>query len=61
MIGGYTGRILRINLSNGSIATKKTDITTAYNFLGGRGYAAKILYDELRPGIDPLGPKNKLI
>jgi aldehyde:ferredoxin oxidoreductase len=61
MLGGYTGKILRVNLSDGSIDVEKTDIETAYNFLGGRGYAAKILYDELKPGTDSLGPENKLI
>lgn len=30
-------------------------------FIGGVGYATKILYDELPRGIDPLGPKNKLV
>lgn len=29
--------------------------------MGGRGFAIKILWDELKPGIDPLSPKNKLI
>jgi aldehyde:ferredoxin oxidoreductase len=30
-------------------------------YLGGKCLGAKILYEELEPGIDPLGPKNKLI
>jgi aldehyde:ferredoxin oxidoreductase len=33
----------------------------ALNFIGGRGFAAKILWDELEPGVDPLAPENKLI
>jgi len=33
----------------------------AKKWVGGRGFAMKILWDELEPGIDPLGPKNKLI
>lgn len=61
MLGGYTGKLLRVNLSKGSIKAEETDPTTAYNFLGGRGYAAKILYDEVKPGTDPLGPANKII
>jgi aldehyde:ferredoxin oxidoreductase len=36
----------------------KTDL--AYNFIGGRGFTSKLLYDELKPGIDPLGPENKI-
>lgn len=29
--------------------------------LGGTGYACRLLYDELAPGTDPLGPENKLV
>lgn len=32
----------------------------AHNFLGGRGFNAKILWCEIKPGIDPLGPENVL-
>jgi len=40
---------------------KEYDAKIAKNFLGGRGFAAKILWDELRPGTDALSPKNKLV
>ena len=30
-------------------------------YLGGRGFCAYILFRELRPGVDPLGPENKLV
>jgi len=33
----------------------------ARKFIGGRGLAVKLLWDELRPGTDPLGPDNMLI
>ena len=33
----------------------------ALNFLGGRGFAIKILWDTLKQGTDPLSPENKLI
>ncbi|MEM3561934.1 MAG: aldehyde ferredoxin oxidoreductase family protein [Candidatus Jordarchaeaceae archaeon] len=60
-MGGYLGKILRVDLSKGKIKTEdfKEDIQKKY--LGGSGLAAKILYDELKPGIDPLGPENKLV
>jgi len=41
--------------------SKKYDTKLAKNFLGGRGFAARILWDELKPGTDPLSPKNKLV
>ncbi len=57
----YGGKILRVNLSNGKITKEPLSEELIKNYLGGRGFAAKILYDELKPGIDPLGPDNKLI
>ncbi len=58
---GATGRLLRVNLSNGKIKTEKLSEETIKKFLGGKCLGAKILYEELKPGIDPLGPDNKLI
>lgn len=59
--GGYNGQVLRINLSNGDIQTQPLDEAIALKFLGGRGYGAKILYDENPPGIDPYSPENSLV
>jgi len=61
MLGGYMGQLLRVDLSKGTSKTQPLDPVTAYNFLGGRGYSAKLLYEELRPRTDPLGHGNKLI
>jgi aldehyde:ferredoxin oxidoreductase len=58
---GWNGRILRINLSRGKFSTQEFDATFATNFLGGRGFAAKILWDETKPGIDAFSPENLLI
>ncbi|UCH02270.1 MAG: aldehyde ferredoxin oxidoreductase, partial [Candidatus Bathyarchaeota archaeon] len=58
---GFVGNILRINLSNNRILEEPLDKETVRRFLGGVGYASKILWDEIEPGIDPLGLKNKLI
>ena len=57
---GYTGKMLRVDLSSGSI----TDLPTAdYNdrFLGGRGIAAKVYWDEVSPDIGAFDPENRLI
>ncbi len=61
MLGGYMGKILRVNLSSGKISKEQIDEKIAKKFIGARGYAAKILYDEVSPGVNPLGEKNKLI
>lgn len=58
---GWQGRILRVNLSKDKHFVQKYDEEFALKFFGGRGFAAKILWDELEPGINPLSPLNKLI
>lgn len=58
---GYMGRILRINLTTGTITEEFPDEETLRKYLGGSGLATKILFEETQAGIDPLGPENKLI
>jgi aldehyde:ferredoxin oxidoreductase len=58
---GLMGKVLRVNLAEGSILQEKIPEEKAQKFLGGRGLGTKYLFDELKPGIDPLGPENKLI
>ena len=58
---GWNGNILRVNLTKGKALTLAYDPKMALNFLGGRGFAVKILWDELRPSVDALSPENKLI
>jgi len=57
----YTGKLLRINLSQGKSQIEDVPETLMKSFLGGRGIAAKYLYDELKPGVEPLAADNKLI
>jgi len=58
---GWNGRILRVNLTTGEITTEEIDPQVAKDFIGGRGWAIRYLYDEVDPQIDPLSPENKLI
>jgi aldehyde:ferredoxin oxidoreductase len=58
---GYMGKILRVNLSNGKITEEPIAEEVARKFVGGTGLGAKILFEELKPGIDALGPENKLV
>jgi len=58
---GWTGNILRINLTTGAVKKETYTEEFAQKWVGGRGFAIKILYDELAPGIDPLGPDNKFV
>ena len=60
---GYMGRILRINLTDMSIKKEPLPRDLAENYIGGRGFGSKLLYDALKnpAGVDPLGPENVLI
>jgi len=58
---GWTGQFLRVDLTSRTWRTETFSQEFANTWIGGRGFAVKILYDELAPGIDPLGPENKLI
>jgi aldehyde:ferredoxin oxidoreductase len=61
MLNGYGGQVLRVNLSKGSVEKTELDPELARDYLGGRGFAAKVLYSELEKGIDPLSEGNKLV
>lgn len=59
--GGWFGKLLRINLTEQTSATEEIPHDLLKKFVGGAALGAKILYDELAPGIDPLGEDNKLL
>jgi len=60
-VGGYAGKILRINLSGRSVSSEPLDEKMARRYLGGAGFIAYYLWKELKQGADPLGHDNKLI
>jgi len=58
---GYAGKVLRVDLTARKVRVSALEKETAAFYLGGRGFNSKRLYDEVTPGIDPLGEDNKLI
>jgi len=60
-MNGWVGKVLRVDLTNESFAVEDLDADLAKDYIGGRGLATKILYDEIDPAIEPLSPDNKLI
>ena len=56
---GWTGKILRVNLTDKTVSVSPTDPYKEY--LGGMGIANKIMYDEVPAGTDPLSPENKIV
>ncbi|MHB1343320.1 MAG: aldehyde ferredoxin oxidoreductase family protein [Thermoleophilia bacterium] len=61
MQGGYTGKILRIDLTREEASTEQVSVEMAKEYVGGAGFGIKILYDEVPAGADALGLHNKLI
>jgi len=61
MANGYHDRLIRINLSTKKIEVEPLPPKIVESFIGGKGLGAYILTRELKPGIDPLGPENKII
>src|SRR5271157_3834703 len=59
--GGYNGKILRVNLSSNSISTEEIQGPFCRKYLGGAGFVAYFLLQELQAGVHPLGPDNKLV
>ncbi len=58
---GYAGTILRIDLSSGLIEKQPLPQQLAHDYIGGRGFVARLMWDELPPGIDPFDPSNLFI
>lgn len=58
---GWTGKILRVDLTKGTSEVTDYSEDIAKRFIGGRGLAIKLLWDELPQGADPVGPENMLI
>ncbi|HHV79899.1 MAG TPA: aldehyde ferredoxin oxidoreductase family protein [Firmicutes bacterium] len=58
---GYTGKILLVDLSSGTIASETHDDVFYRTYLGGKGLVGYYLLREVPPRVDPLGPKNVLV
>lgn len=59
--GGYTQKLLRINLTAQTYTEEIIPEQTIRDYIGGAGVALKYLYDEVNGNIDPLSEENKLI
>lgn len=59
-MGGYIGKILRVNLTEGKISTEPLNMELAKKYLSGRGLAGKMFTDEVASDVDALSPENKI-
>jgi len=58
---GYSGRLLNVDLSSGQVGIETFDEAFARDYLGGNGFAIRLLYERLASGVDPLAPENMLV
>src|SRR5215475_12306145 len=58
---GYHGRILHVNLTKGQTSIDTFEETFAQTYLGGNGFAIRLLYERLAPGVDALAPENMIV
>jgi len=59
-MAGFEGRMLNVNLSNGTTTKSKIDRDTLRKFIGGSGLAARLFFDSVSPDVDPLSPDNAI-
>ncbi len=57
---GWAGRLLRVDLSSGEVRDEET-ARYVPTYIGGLGVAARIAWDELRPGVGPFDEDNLLM
>lgn len=61
MIGGYAGKHLEVNLTDGSFKKIPLNEWAARTFIGGQGYSNWLLWKMTKPKINPLGEDNLLL
>jgi aldehyde:ferredoxin oxidoreductase len=60
-MSGYTYKILIVDLTAEKTNVKELPKSFCKKFLGGNGFGIKLLYDHVKPGIDPLSPDNVVV
>ncbi len=59
-LGGYMGKFLWVDLQNGNMQEETPNEGMLRDFIGGYGMGCRVLYDRMKPHVDPLGPENIL-
>ncbi|HCY15035.1 MAG: aldehyde ferredoxin oxidoreductase [Curvibacter sp. GWA2_64_110] len=57
----WAGKILRVDLSKGTVTSEPLNMDWAHAYLGSRGLGSKYLVEEVDAKVDPLSPGNKII
>lgn len=61
MSKGYTGKILDIDLSSKKAEVIPLDAEKARKFIGGKGLGGVLLFERMKPRVDPLSPESELL
>ncbi|MGA1064186.1 MAG: aldehyde ferredoxin oxidoreductase family protein, partial [Burkholderiaceae bacterium] len=57
----WARKILRVNLTKGTVTNEPLNMAWAAQYLGSRGLASKYLSEEVDPKVDPLSAENRII
>jgi len=60
-ITGYAGRQLRLDLDGCKTLVEPVSPEASRKYIGGVGYAARLIYDEMTPRCDPLAPASLMV
>jgi len=60
-MSSYNGKLIRLNLTSRQSQVEDIPEQWMKEYLGGRGIGVRYLYEELKPGVKPLSPDNKVI
>ena len=61
MVKGYVEKVLFVNLNNSMIKEETLTEKVSRSFIGNKGLGAKILYEQVKPNVDPLGSDNMVV
>lgn len=60
-IGGYLGKVLRVDLSGSKVSVEELQPSFIEKWVGGVGFGARYLYDEVPAGVEWSDPENRMI
>ena len=59
--GGFAGRVLYVDLTEGKTRQEELDPGLAEEYIGGLGLTLRLAYDRIRPGCGALSPENPIV
>jgi len=58
-MNGWMGNLLRVNLTDGTSSIESSE--KYFKYIGGKGIANRIMYEEVPAGTEPTAPENKIV